>query len=113
MARMRYARQKELSQATLALLAASAAILTCPSAADADDARGVLDHAIAEAHFSADAGKEIAPKFRNLFAPTARWADALHWKYNHANAPAALSGNKAAVISQVRSSLDKWTAQCG
>ena len=68
-----------------------------------------VDHAIREAHWD-DNGK-TDPKYRTLFSPMAKWAGAMHWKYNHANAPASLG--KDAAVAQLKSSLDKWTAQCG
>ena len=58
-------------------------------------------------------GGPIAPKYLYLFSPSAHWKGALHWKYNHANAPQSLAGDKAGVIAQLQQSFDKWTSQCG
>lgn len=71
------------------------------------------DHALLEAHLPLSSGGAIAPKYTYLFSPTAHWRGAVHWKYNHANAPAALAGDKAAVIAQLAKSFDKWSSQCG
>jgi hypothetical protein len=55
---------------------------------------------------------QISPKFLIEFSPSARWAGPVRWKYNHANAPAALAGDKAAIIAQLKASFDKWTTPC-
>jgi hypothetical protein len=93
-------------------------VLACGAAfgyplSTAASAAGVVDHAMREAQNPLGAGAPITPKYRYFFSPTARWAGALHWKYNHANAPSSLAGNKAGVIAQLTNSLDRWTAQCG
>jgi hypothetical protein len=67
---------------------------------------------------AAEVARSSAPiymnnKFLFLFAPSARWSAPVHWKYNHANAPGVLAGSKAAVVSQLQASLNKWTSQCG
>lgn len=52
------------------------------------------------------------PKYVTLFDPSARWPATYHWKYNHANAPAQLAGDKAAIIATLQGAFDKWTSQC-
>ena len=59
----------------------------------------------------ASSSKPLNDKFLFLFAPSARWNGAMHWKYNHANAPSAL-GDKSAVVTQLQASLNRWTSQC-
>ena len=58
------------------------------------------------------AAKPLNDKFLFVVTPSARWNGMMHWKYNHANAPAALATAKPAVISQLQASLNKWTSQC-
>jgi len=96
-----------------ALAVAFAAMLLISPASLGQSAPVAMDHAILEAPISATGASRINPKYRYLFAPTARWAGTLHWKYNHANAPASLAGDKAAIVRQLQASFDKWTAQCG
>ncbi len=48
-----------------------------------------------------------------MFNSAARWPGALRWRYNHANAPPAYSGNKAAAIQQLIAAADRWNAACG
>src|SRR2546430_13680637 len=55
---------------------------------------------------------QIAPKFVLEFSPSARWNAPVRWKYNHANAPVLLAANKAAIITQLQASFDKWTTPC-
>lgn len=72
------------------------------------------DHLLLQANIPLSAGgATIAPKYQYLFAQNARWKGPLRWKYNHANAPAALATDKGAVIAQLQKSFDKWTSQCG
>ena len=111
---MQIPRQKLRSRAVSVLVLACAAAFTYPLPIEAASSASVVDHALGEAQFAPVAGGvQIPPKYRYLFSPTTRWAGALHWKYNHANAPAPLAGNKTAVVAQLRNSFDKWTAQCG
>ena len=95
------------------LALACVAAFTYPLSTEAASTSSVEDHALLEARFPPAPGAPVTPKFRYLFAPTARWAGALHWKYNHANAPSPMADNKTAVIAQLQNSFNKWTAQCG
>jgi hypothetical protein len=56
--------------------------------------------------------RNASEKFIFMFEPSARWAQTLHWKYNHANAPQALASFKPSVIAQLQASLNKWSSQC-
>src|SRR5262245_62129159 len=109
---MRNWRKKVLSQATIILVTACTAASMHAASAAATASSEPVEYTIREAQFPEDSDKP-ASKYRTLFTPVAKWADAVHWKYNHANAPASLVSSKAAVIAQLRSSFDKWTAQCG
>ena len=103
---------KKLSSRVAPILFAGAAMLAT-TIASAVGTADINDHAFLEAQAPIGAAKDTTPKYRYLFGAPAKWSGPMHWKYNHANAPASLAGNKAAVIAQLRSSLDKWTAQCG
>ena len=76
---------------------------------------GAADYAFTPAAPAVAGGtsKPLNSKFLFLFAPSARWSGPVHWKYNHANAPQALSDSKSAVVAQLQASLTKWTSQCG
>src|SRR3954468_15410640 len=84
-----------------------------PFAAAAQSTAVPSDHVLREARIPLGAGGKIAPKYLYLFSPAARWVGPLRWKYNHANAPAALASDKAAIIAQIQRSFDKWSSQCG
>ncbi len=71
------------------------------------------DHSLQQARLPVGMSTQTASKFQLEFAPSARWAAPMRWKYNHANAPAELAGAKAAIIAQLQATLDKWTSQCG
>ena len=58
-------------------------------------------------------GAGAVSKFKYMFGAPARWPGAMHWSYNHANAPAQLSGAKDAVIQQLITQSSKWSAACG
>jgi hypothetical protein len=62
---------------------------------------------------AADARRRAVSKFKYMFGAPARWPGAMHWSYNHANAPAQLSGAKDAVIQQSITQSSKWSAACG
>jgi hypothetical protein len=53
------------------------------------------------------------PKYRFLFGEPAKWQQPLRWRYNHSAAPAALAGDKTAVLREVQATLDQWTGVCG
>jgi hypothetical protein len=53
------------------------------------------------------------PKYRFLFGEPVKWQQPLHWRYNHSGAPAALGGDKAAVLREMQATLDQWTGVCG
>jgi hypothetical protein len=53
-----------------------------------------------------------APKFLYLFGLPVRWSGAIHWRYNAANAPPALS-DAAATVARLQSTFDQWTSACG
>jgi hypothetical protein len=98
---------------TLGLLAVAAAAVGVGGAAWAQ--AGTVpppDHALIEAHLPLSNGGAMSPKYLYLFSPSAHWRGALRWKYNHANAPAALA-DKAVVIAQLQKSFGKWSSQCG
>ena len=94
-------------------LAAMAIVVLLPLAASAQTTAAASDHVLREARIPLGAGGRIEPKYLYLFSPAARWVGPLRWKYNHANAPAALASDKAAVIAQLQRSFDKWSSQCG
>jgi hypothetical protein len=94
-------------------LFAAAAFALLPCAAAAQTFAATSDHQLQEAQIPLGAGGRIDPKYLYLFSPAAHWVGPLHWKYNHANAPAALAGDKAGVIAQIQKSFDKWSSQCG
>ena len=48
-----------------------------------------------------------------MFGLPATWPSAIHWRYNHANAPSQFSTNKAMAIQQIITASAKWTAVCG
>jgi hypothetical protein len=52
-------------------------------------------------------------KFKFMFGAPARWPGAMHWRYNHANAPLQYSNAKDTVIQQIIAESAKWTAVCG
>ena len=52
-------------------------------------------------------------KYKYMFGAPARWQGPLHWRYNHANAPAAFSSNKDVVIAELIADSAKWTTACG
>jgi hypothetical protein len=52
-------------------------------------------------------------KFQYTFGLPATWPSAIHWRYNHANAPSQFSANKALAIQQITTASAKWTAVCG
>ena len=58
-------------------------------------------------------GSAAVSKFKFMFGAPARWQGTLHWRYNHANAPAQFSNAKDAVISQIIAESTKWTSVCG
>jgi len=94
-------------------LLAVAAFALLHGAAAAHEVAATSDHQLREARIPLGAGGRVDPKYVYLFSPSARWVGPLRWKYNHANAPAALAGDKAAVIAQLQQSFDKWSSQCG
>jgi hypothetical protein len=79
--------------------------------AAADD----TDYVLSPVPFSAFAQQPGRPisKFQFLFDPVARLPGAMHWRYNHDNAPAPYSANKAAAIQEIVAASEKWTAACG
>jgi hypothetical protein len=95
-----------------ALLACAMGLAGADAAAQAA-ATPPADHALLEARIPLSAGGAITPKYLYLFSPSAHWRGAMRWKYNHANAPAALAADKAGVIAQLQKSFDKWSSQCG
>ena len=70
------------------------------------------DHGMSAVSIPLASGPALAPKYQYLFSPNAHWRGPLRWKYNHANAPAALASNKAEVVAQLQKAFDKWTSQC-
>jgi hypothetical protein len=100
------------SQLRVPSLLATVFVALLPFAAVAQTTAAASDHVLREARIPLGTGT-LAPKYSYLFSPTARWTGPLRWKYNHANAPAALAGDKAAVIAQIKKSFDKWSSQCG
>jgi Matrixin len=62
---------------------------------------------------SAQPSERPKSKFQFLFDAPAKWPGALRWKYNHNNAPASYSANRAAVIHEIVAAAEKWTAVCG
>ena len=93
-------------------LLAGAAIALLPHVAVAQSVAPVSDHRLQQARVPLGTGIQLAPKYLYLFSPSARWMGPLRWKYNHANAPAAI-GDKSAVIAQIAKSFEKWSSQCG
>lgn len=93
-------------------LLAAVIVALLPCAAGAQTA-AMSDHQLRQARIPLGGGTQLAPKYLYLFSPVARWTGPLRWKYNHADAPAALASDKAAVIAQIRKSFDKWSSQCG
>ncbi|MFO1324161.1 MAG: choice-of-anchor D domain-containing protein [Burkholderiales bacterium] len=87
-------------------------LLVAPLAAGGAFAQPI-DHALREAALPTRTGPAIAPKFRMLFAPGARWSGAVRWKYNHANAPLPFTNDREGVIAQLARSFDKWSSRCG
>lgn len=83
-----------------------------PAAAHGTGTTPTTDHVLRQAVIPLGNGTQIAPKYLYLFSSQAKWTGPLRWKYNHANAPASL-GDKAAIVAQIRKSLDKWSSQCG
>lgn len=69
------------------------------------------DHSLRQAQVPVGASAPIAPKFQFEFSPSAKWTAPVRWKYNHANAPASLAADKAAIIAQLQASIDKWSSQ--
>ena len=57
-------------------------------------------------------GRKTA-QYELMYTSPATWPGAMHWRYNHANAPAQWSGNKAAAIQLIAEASAKWTAACG
>src|SRR4029453_6889029 len=100
------------SQLRVPSLLATVFVALLPFAAVAQTTAAASDHVLREARIPLGTGP-LAPKYSSFFSPTARWTGPLRWKYNHANAPAALAGDKAAVIAQIKKSFDKWSSQCG
>jgi len=82
------------------------------SASAAQGAAAVSDHRLQLATIPLGTGTQLPPKYLYLFSPSARWSGPLRWKYNPANAPAALA-DKAAVIAKIAGAFDKWSSQCG
>lgn len=104
-------------KAVAGLLAASSIALASfvaptPAAAHGAPTTPTTDHVLRQAVIPLGNGTQIAPKYLYLFSSRAKWTGPLRWKYNHANAPASL-GDKAAIVAQIRKSLDKWSSQCG
>jgi len=66
---------------------------------------------------AADAGpaqrSPAVSKFKVMFGAPARWQGTLHWRYNHANAPAQYNNAKDAVIAGLIAESQKWTSVCG
>jgi len=52
-------------------------------------------------------------KFRFTFGPAIAWSAPIRWSYNHANAPAALTGNPSTVVAALQQAVEKWTSICG
>ncbi len=73
----------------------------------------VSDHVLRLADSRARETAVPVPKHLYLFGPAATWQGPLHWKYNHANAPAVFIANKAGAIARIHATLGKWTAVCG
>jgi hypothetical protein len=101
------------SKLRVSSLLATAFVVLLPCAAGAQSTAAPSDHALHEASIPLGAGGRIEPKYSYLFSPAAHWVGPLRWKYNHANAPAALASAKAAIIAQIQKSFDKWSSQCG
>ena len=105
-----------LGKTQLATLARALLLCACTVLGVVDDARSQAtiptDHSLRQAQLPVGMSTQIAPKFLIEFSPSARWAGPVRWKYNHANAPASLAGNKAAIIAQLQASFDKWTTPC-
>ena len=57
-------------------------------------------------------GKKTA-QFEFMYTSPATWPGAMHWRYNHANAPSQWSSNRAAAIQLISEAAAKWTAACG
>src|SRR4051794_18750277 len=53
-------------------------------------------------------GESDAAKFVYLYTPPARWAGAVHWRYNPTNAPAPFA-DTAATVARLQASFDQWT----
>ena len=90
------------------LAAAASSAATCTSAE-------VRDYTLSPVDSSATAQKarRPGPAFRFMFAPPAKWPGAMHWRYNHDNAPAAYRANRQAAIQEIIAASQKWTAACG
>jgi hypothetical protein len=105
-----------LGKTLLATLSRTLFLCACVALGVVNDARGQstlpTDHSLRQAALPVGVSTQIAPKFLMEFSPSARWSGPVRWKYNHANAPLSLAGDKAAIIAQLQASFDKWTTPC-
>ncbi|MFO1324162.1 MAG: choice-of-anchor D domain-containing protein [Burkholderiales bacterium] len=72
-----------------------------------------VDHGLQPMPIPPVYGQTIAPKYQTLFTPVARWGGAVHWVYNHANAPQPFADDKEGVVAQLRRAAGKWSVSCG
>jgi hypothetical protein len=70
------------------------------------------DYALSSAQSASAQQSGAVSKYKFMFGAPARWPGVMHWRYNHANAPAPFS-NKDAVIQQIVAESAKWTSVCG
>jgi len=105
-----------LGKTPLATLSRTLLLCACAVLGVVNDARSQsplpTDHSLRQAQLPVGMSTQIAPKFVIEFSPSARWTAPVRWKYNHANAPPSLAGDKAAIIAQLKASFDKWTSPC-
>jgi hypothetical protein len=52
-------------------------------------------------------------KFKYIYSSPASWPGAVHWRYNHANAPQQWTNDKAGAIQLISDAAAKWSAACG
>jgi len=97
-----------------AFVALSLASIVSTSAGIARAAGDVPDYALSPVPSASTAQRSAAvSKFKYMFGAPARWPGAMHWRYNHASAPAQFSNAKDAVVQQIIAESAKWTAVCG
>ncbi len=104
----------EVGRAFIAVAAGLIVLLASTGPARAQVGGDVPDYALSPVPGAPAAQKSAAvSKFKYMFGAPARWPGVMRWRYNHANAPAAFSNAKDAVIQQIVAESAKWTAVCG